>query len=114
MTDHKTQAAELIDAVLAGKSGKELAAKLVELKVVAAIAPKKLDEAAEQTMQSARAELAGMGMTIRKTDGEYRVTFKDMPRDEAEDAAYYTDYMDDAMSTAKSMHASRSKKKSAT
>ena len=37
MSTHKTQAVELIDAVLAGKSGKEIASKLVEQQVVTLI-----------------------------------------------------------------------------
>jgi hypothetical protein len=50
-------------------------------------------------LKTAKAKLAEHGMTIRKRDGEYRVTFKGWPTGRAEDVAHYTDDIEDAVST---------------
>ncbi|WP_266156792.1 hypothetical protein [Dyella silvatica] len=53
--------------------------------------------------KQAREELASYGMTLRCTDGEYRVTFKGWPRERAEAVAHYTDDIDDAVNTGRVM-----------
>jgi hypothetical protein len=60
------------------------------------------------TLAQARATLAPLNMTIRHADGEYRVAFKVLhnspaAREDAEASAYYTDDIDDAVSTACAM-----------
>lgn len=47
------------------------------------------------TLEHARIELAQVGVTIRKTDGEYRVNLKGA----TEATAYYTNDIDDAVQT---------------
>ena len=58
------------------------------------------------TLQQAKAKLSEYGMTIRKRDGEYRVTYSALlailmgysPHD-CEAVAYYTNDIDDAVAT---------------
>lgn len=51
------------------------------------------------TLAQLKAEAKTLGMTVRKKDGEYRVSW---PHDEA--SAYYTDDADDALGTMRIMH----------
>lgn len=52
------------------------------------------------TLKTVKARLAGMGMTVTCTDGEYRVNFKGGK----EATAYYTDSLSDAAWTAVAMY----------
>lgn len=65
------------------------------------------------TLQSAKAQLAAHGMSISKRDGEYRVTCKGFERRRAEELAYYTNDIDDAISTGIRMRAELSEKAAA-
>jgi len=61
------------------------------------------------TLNSVRAELMLLGMTIRHSDGEYRVAFKVANNTpdallEAEASSYYTGDLTDALNTAHAMH----------
>jgi hypothetical protein len=51
------------------------------------------------TLAEARAELRAIGVTLKKSDGEYRVNFEGGP----EKTAYYTDDINDAVKTGKAM-----------
>ena len=51
------------------------------------------------TAKQAQIYLASLGLVLSKKSGEYRVNY----RDGIEDAAYYTDDLDDAVGTAEFM-----------
>lgn len=51
------------------------------------------------TINAAKQIVQSMGCTLRKTDGEFRVNFKGA----AEDTAYYTNDLFDAVETARLM-----------
>lgn len=53
------------------------------------------------TLQEAKMRVASLGFTIKKRDGEYILTRKGAPED---DATYYTDDLNDAIATAHAMH----------
>jgi len=53
------------------------------------------------TLQEAKMRVASLGFTLKKRDGEYILTRKGAPED---DATYYTDDLNDAMATAHAMH----------
>lgn len=59
------------------------------------------------TVKEARTILAQHGLTIRSSDGEYRVAFKNDPK--AEDSAYYTTTLVDAIGTGIAMAEHRAK-----
>ena len=61
------------------------------------------------TLATAKKELAALGMSLRKSEGEYRVTFRGVKPGRAEDVAHYTDDIDDAVATGRSMSKERSK-----
>lgn len=54
------------------------------------------------TLKQAKEQLAALSMTISKRDGEYRVAFT---RQQGDAHTYYTNDIDDAIATAKSMRA---------
>lgn len=56
------------------------------------------------TIAFAKSVLSPLGMSLRKRDNEFRVNF----RDGAEATAYYTDDLDDALSTGRAMALGRS------
>lgn len=62
------------------------------------------------TLASVRAQLAALGLTIRKVDGEYRVAYRPLGHSPAylrdvEAGAYYTTDLQDALATGRSMGA---------
>jgi hypothetical protein len=61
------------------------------------------------TLATAKKELSALGMSLRKSDGEYRVTFRGVKPGRAEEVSYYTDDIDDAVKTGTMMSKERSK-----
>lgn len=61
------------------------------------------------TLATAKKDLAALGMSLRKSDGEYRVTFRGAKPGRAEEVAYYTDSIDDAVATGRAMSKERAK-----
>lgn len=60
------------------------------------------------TLKQAKEICGNLGMTLRKTDGEYRVTYRVTAsdwktREQAEEYAYYTNDLSDAVATARLM-----------
>lgn len=61
------------------------------------------------TLAMAKKDLAALGMSLRKSDGEYRVTFRGAKPGRAEEVAHYTDSIEDAVATGRAMSKERSK-----
>jgi len=61
------------------------------------------------TLAVAKKQLSALGMSLRKNEGEYRVTFQGVSPTRAEEVAHYTDDIDDAVRTGTAMSKERSK-----
>lgn len=55
------------------------------------------------TLAQAKAACKAVGMSLRKRDGEYRVTLRNVDPQLAERIAYYTNDISDAVATAVAM-----------
>lgn len=58
---------------------------------------------ARPTFTTARIVLARLGIKLTRLDGEYRVTFSNLSPEQAENVAYYTSDLTDAIQTADAM-----------
>lgn len=55
------------------------------------------------TLKTAKAAMSSIGISLTKTDGEYRVAHKGTKRDDTYSEAYFTSDIDDAVATGRAM-----------
>lgn len=55
------------------------------------------------TLSEAKTAMSSIGISLTKTDGEYRVAFKGTKRDDTYSEAYFTNDIADAVATGRAM-----------